>query len=92
MTTTVTSAASTTHVVRWAVPPARTGRALSQPNPQASRHSPPNDYQFGSSHPGVVQFVFCDGAVKGIRFSVDPTCFATPQNTRSGQPYGPDQL
>jgi prepilin-type N-terminal cleavage/methylation domain-containing protein len=28
--------------------------------------------KFGSFHPGIVQFVFCDGSVRGIRTSIDP--------------------
>jgi prepilin-type N-terminal cleavage/methylation domain-containing protein/prepilin-type processing-associated H-X9-DG protein len=28
--------------------------------------------KFGSVHPGVVQFVFCDGSVKPIRTNIDP--------------------
>jgi hypothetical protein len=33
------------------------------------------DLRFGSSHPLVVQFVLCDGAVKSINYSIDLTTF-----------------
>jgi prepilin-type processing-associated H-X9-DG protein len=52
----------------------------------------PGDYQFGSSHPGVVQFVFCDGSVQGIHYSVDPAVFAHASSRNDGVPYNPDSL
>jgi type II secretory pathway pseudopilin PulG len=33
------------------------------------------DLRFGSSHPNIVQFVLCDGAVKSINYSIDLTTF-----------------
>jgi prepilin-type N-terminal cleavage/methylation domain-containing protein len=35
----------------------------------------PPIYEFGSSHPGVCQFVLCDGSVQTIAFAVDPQTF-----------------
>ncbi len=35
----------------------------------------PHTFQFGSSHPGVCQFVLCDGSVQTIGFTIDPTAF-----------------
>jgi hypothetical protein len=52
----------------------------------------PGDYQFGSSHPGVVQFVFCDGSLQGIHYSIDPTVFAHASSRNDGVPYNPDAL
>ena len=52
----------------------------------------PGDYQFGSSHPSVVQFVFCDGSLQGIHYSVDPTVFAHASSRNDGVPYNPNDL
>ncbi len=35
----------------------------------------PPTLEFGSSHPGVVQFVLCDGSVQAIGFTIDPLAF-----------------
>ena len=35
----------------------------------------PTSWQFGSSHPGIAQFVLCDGSVQAIAFTIDPTTF-----------------
>ena len=32
-------------------------------------------FEFGSSHPGVCQFVLCDGSVQAIAFTIDPAAF-----------------
>ena len=76
-------------VVRW-------GQLLPQPDFQAPL-SPlttngvvtPGEYnsQFGSSHPDVVQFVFCDGAVQVIHYSVDPTVFSHASSRNDGVPF-----
>jgi Protein of unknown function (DUF1559) len=36
--------------------------------------SAPSDlsWSFGSSHPGICQFVFCDGTVRSVRNGIDP--------------------
>jgi prepilin-type N-terminal cleavage/methylation domain-containing protein len=50
------------------------------PNPDVlATANPPFDpidsglVQFGSSHPGVCQFVLCDGSVRQVRYGADPT-------------------
>ncbi len=35
----------------------------------------PPIYEFGSSHPGMAQFVLCDGSVQTIAFTIDPLSF-----------------
>jgi len=35
----------------------------------------PHSFEFGSSHPGVCQFVLCDGSVQAIGFTIDPIAF-----------------
>ena len=35
----------------------------------------PGIFQFGSSHPGIAQFVMCDGSVQSISLLVDPLTF-----------------
>jgi prepilin-type N-terminal cleavage/methylation domain-containing protein len=35
----------------------------------------PPIYEFGSSHPGICQFVLCDGSVQAFAFSIDPLAF-----------------
>jgi prepilin-type N-terminal cleavage/methylation domain-containing protein len=52
----------------------------------------PGNYQFGSSHPGVVQFVFCDGSLQVIHYSVDPTVFAHASSRNDGVPYDANGL
>jgi prepilin-type N-terminal cleavage/methylation domain-containing protein len=52
----------------------------------------PGDYQFGSSHPGICQFVFCDGSVLGIHFSVDPAVFSHASSRNDGVPFTTNQL
>ena len=52
----------------------------------------PGDYQFGSSHPGVVNFVFCDGSLQGIHYSIDPTVFSHASSRNDGVPFSPDAL
>jgi len=44
----------------------------------------PRIFQFGSSHPGIVQFVFCDGSVRSVRFSVSPETFRRLSSRNDG--------
>ena len=52
----------------------------------------PGNYQFGSSHPGFVQFVFCDGAVHAVHYSIDPKVFAEASSRNDGETYNTDSL
>lgn len=40
---------------------------------------------FGGPHPGICQFVFCDGSVRGIAVSIDPTNLRRLANRNDGQ-------
>jgi hypothetical protein len=42
--------------------------------------------KFGSAHKGVVQFVFCDGAVHALRRSIDPVTLGYLAQRNDGQP------
>ncbi len=42
--------------------------------------------KFGSWHPGVCQFVFCDGSVKAVRNSIDETTLSYLACRNDGQP------
>jgi prepilin-type N-terminal cleavage/methylation domain-containing protein len=44
------------------------------------------DYEFGSSHPTLVQFVFCDGAIHGISYRIDQTLFSNLSSRNDNQP------
>jgi prepilin-type N-terminal cleavage/methylation domain-containing protein len=78
-------------VVRWGEP-----QFAPQPDWQGPLATPstllPGDYQFGSSHPGVVQFVFCDGSVLGIHFSIDPIVYSHASSRNDGIPFTANQL
>ena len=41
--------------------------------PLATNIETPQAGQFGSWHPGIVNFVFCDGHVQGLSTSISPT-------------------
>lgn len=41
--------------------------------------------QFGSSHPSVCQFVFCDGSVREVSFDIDPETHRRLGNRHDGQ-------
>ena len=47
-------------------------------------------WKFGSAHPGIVQFVFCDGGVRGLEKSIDPAVLGLLTQRNDGQtiPYG----
>jgi hypothetical protein len=52
----------------------------------------PSIWQFGSSHPASFQAVFCDGSVRGISYSVDPTVFSNVCNRMDGNTIIDDSL
>jgi prepilin-type processing-associated H-X9-DG protein len=43
-------------------------------------------WKFGSAHPNVVQFVFCDGSVRPLLKSIDPVTLGLLANRCDGQP------
>ena len=47
---------------------------------------------FGAVHAQVRQFVFCDGAVRAIRYTVDPQVFHNACCRNDGVPYNIDSL
>jgi prepilin-type N-terminal cleavage/methylation domain-containing protein len=49
----------------------------------------PTTVAFGSSHPGVTQFVFCDGSVQQIAIEVSGTTLRLLCNRKDGQPVTP---
>ena len=49
----------------------------------------PTTLAFGSSHPGVTQFVFCDGSVQQIAIEVSGTTLRLLCNRKDGQPVSP---
>lgn len=42
-------------------------------------------WKFGSSHPGLCQFVFCDGTVRPIRNHIDPIVFGLLAQRNDGR-------
>ena len=52
----------------------------------------PHNYQFGSTHPTVVNFVMCDGSIQPIHYSIDPTVFSHCSSRNDGVPFSPGQL
>jgi prepilin-type N-terminal cleavage/methylation domain-containing protein len=52
----------------------------------------PNDpgWKFGSAHPGIVQFVYCDGGVRGLEKNINPAVLGLLTQRNDGQviPYG----
>lgn len=44
--------------------------------------------KFGSRHPTVCQFVFCDGSVKGIQTNIDLRILTRLANREDGEPIG----
>jgi hypothetical protein len=47
------------------------------------------NYQFGSWHPGIVQFVLADGSARGIRTSISGTTMGLLANISDGQVVPP---
>jgi len=49
-----------------------------------------SDWRFGSYHPGLAQFVMCDGSVRSIRASVSPITLAYVAMRNDGRVLGND--
>ena len=43
------------------------------------------DTRFGSSHPSITQFVYCDGSIKAINYSIDLTTFQQLSHREDGR-------
>src|SRR6185369_9530926 len=48
------------------------------------RNTSTSDLRFGSSHSGGVMFVFCDGSVRPVHFTVNLTVFQQLSDRRDG--------
>jgi prepilin-type N-terminal cleavage/methylation domain-containing protein len=59
--------------------------ARSDTEPDPYNHQVP-DSRFGSNHPGICQFAFCDGGVRPIRVSVSETILGLLSARSDGQP------
>jgi prepilin-type N-terminal cleavage/methylation domain-containing protein len=68
-------------VVRWGAFPPAPDKVSSVAYTTATLH--PDIFQFGSAHSGGFFCAFCDGAVRFIRFDVDPVVFSG-LSTRNG--------
>jgi prepilin-type N-terminal cleavage/methylation domain-containing protein/prepilin-type processing-associated H-X9-DG protein len=87
-------------VVRWGAfsdPPAENAPGsppvLDFRGPPISRSDiSPLNFQFGSSHPSGAQFLFCDGSVTLIPYSVDPAVFRCLSCRNDGQQVSRDAL
>lgn len=44
------------------------------------------NYNFGSYHPGICQFVYCDGRVRALQVSIDGTNLGRMVNRKDGEP------
>ncbi len=53
--------------------------------PPAPDGNAPKYEQFGSSHPSVCQFVFCDGSIHEISYDIDPEVHRRLGNRQDGQ-------
>ncbi len=60
---------------RWTLP-------RSRPRPDGSM---PRPRDFGSAHPGVCQFIMCDGSARAISFSIDPLVHRRLGNRQDGE-------
>jgi len=65
----------------------------SSPNPDVESPGDLSAFaEFGSSHPGVINAVFADGAVRTIRFSVNPTVWRRACIRNDNQSYNLNDL
>lgn len=49
-------------------------------------------WRFGSAHPGRCHFVFCDGSVRAIGYTVDPVLHSLLGNRKDGEPIDGSKL
>jgi hypothetical protein len=49
-------------------------------------HEDYKSWRFGSYHPGICQFVFCDGSVHALPLSIDPRVLGLLACRDDGQP------
>ena len=63
-------------------------RVVGPDKPLARSVNEPVHMQFGSAHPGVCQFVFCDGSVRAVSVDVDLTTLGRLADRHDGQVVG----
>jgi prepilin-type N-terminal cleavage/methylation domain-containing protein len=61
-------------------------RVAGKGHPLAISPSVAYNRQFGSYHPGICQFVMCDGSVRGVPISVSELVLSRLSNRHDGQP------
>ena len=78
----------------WDEDVVRFGDYAPQPDYLHPDSSKPNYWsrRFGSSHPGQFNAVFCDGTVRAIKFTVNPTLFKYAVISNDGQAFSLDDL
>jgi len=62
---------------------------LNAPNPASGTNW---NQQFGSPHPGGVNFVMCDGSVRTVKFSVSLTVYQAAATRAGGEVFSVDNL
>lgn len=60
--------------------------------PQRDRRGMYDSYPFGSAHPNTANFVFCDGSVHSIAYSIDGDVFSRLGNRKDGVPVDGTQF
>jgi prepilin-type N-terminal cleavage/methylation domain-containing protein len=66
----------------------------SEPDPLNDRHNSVNwraGFGFRSQHPGIVQFLFCDGRVSAIKETIDRNIYRWLSTRAQGEVVGSDQ-
>ena len=71
---------------RGVIDPASVRPLVSDPNDSTTYF----DRRFGGPHPGVCQFVFCDGSVKAVRVTIDTETLARLAGRADGMPVTGD--
>jgi len=60
--------------------------------PRQDRPGSTHDYRFGGAHSNACHFVFCDGSVRRISYSINPDVHRWLGNRRDGRAIGADDL